>query len=308
MNEMKNVSKLDFPNNHTGPSLVAYIIMNGIFTASFLVNLPAILIIVWIIAKRQKIKNMHLLSLGITDCIVGLSSLFILETFYRTDKTFTYYDCWVRYYLFSVSFVASMLHVLTICVQRIRIILCITSIQNLQARRMDHLYICISWLISVVVNTIPFGLWSNQRPLRACSMDTLVYGNEHVFHYFIGIVYSVSVGMVVSTLWVLFGLLCMRAKTSPNKKWSPRDRRICVTVCIIAVLFLVTTTPLACITIGNELLVHNHSGKRWQRLPCAILSVLNSAINPFIYLFRVKEFRTIMRKMMYCNKKNCSSF
>ena len=281
---------------------ITKILTIGIPVTTIIVNVPAIVMIIWIVARKEKVKNCHLLSIGITDALVGISAFLMAETYLYTEKIFSYYDCWIRYYMFCLSLSASMLHVLGICGQRLKIVLEKTAVQTQQYnRKFGWLVTVASWTLSIIINSIPFSIWTQDRNLSMCSLDTLFSGYERKFSLYIGTSIGFYSLLVVLTMLILSRHLWLLGKRHPSNAWGEKDRRIFVTVCIIAIVFLVTSTPLVCI-----LLTYDHLGdnKRSKRSACVLISLLNSAINPVIYLYRVQKFRNILRKIVLCGKFN----
>ncbi|CAC5421920.1 ADORA1 [Mytilus coruscus] len=278
---------------------ITKILSIGVPVTTIIVNVPAIVLIIWIIARKEKVKNCHLLSIGITDALVGLSAYLMAETYLYTDTIFSYYDCWTRYYMFCLSLFASMLHVLGICLQRLQIVLRKTAVQN--HRNFAWLVIIASWTLSIIINSIPFSIWTQDQDLTICSLDTLFSGYERMFSFYIGTAHGMITLLVVITMSILSRLLWLLGERHPTNAWGEKDRRLFVTVCIMAVVFLVTTTPLVCVLLSYDLLADN---KRSQRSACVLISLLNSAINPVVYLYRVHKFRNILRKIVLCGKFN----
>ncbi|XP_071141989.1 sphingosine 1-phosphate receptor 1-like [Mytilus edulis] len=292
---MSNFSSINSTKKEYGK--VIEIVTIGVPVTTMIVNVPSIVLIIWIIARKEKVKNLHLLSIGITDTLVGISAYLMAETYLYTDKIFSYYNCWIRYYMFTLSLSASMLHVFGICAQRLKIVIRKTAVQN--HRNFAWFVILASWTLSIIFNSIPFSIWTQDHDLTMCSLDTLFSGYEQMFSFYSGTVYGIITLLVVVTMSILSRLLWLRFKINSTNVWGYKDKRLFVTVCIMAVLFFVTITPLVCVLLSYDLLGEN---KRSQRSACVLISLLNSAINPIVYLFRVPEFTQILRKILLCGK------
>jgi len=247
------------------------------------------------------VKNLHLVSVGITDALVGVFAYLMAEIYIHTDMQFSFYNSCFRYYMYSVTFVASMLHVLGICVQRLKILT--TKPQSQQNQRIiEWVVIVTSWLTSAVVNTIGFVLWTTDRyDMAVCSIDALVLGHELHFYYFIGGIYAIIISLVTAAMGILLRLIWIKRRILPENACGPKDVKLCVTIGIIGILFVVSTTPLTCVLLNYEYLGEN---KRTQRAMWVLFSLLNSLINPFVYLFRIKEFRKNLKKIFRCRKFN----
>ncbi|CAC5381895.1 unnamed protein product [Mytilus coruscus] len=272
----------------------------GVPVTTLILNVPAIVMIFWIIVRKEKVNNFHLLSIGITDALVGISAYLMAETYLYTDEIFSYYGCWTRYYMYCISLIASMLHLLGICAQRLKMVLRKTAVQTPQDHRnFAWVVILSSWTLSLIINSIPFIIWTTRHDLTICSLETLFSGYERMLFFYIGTVFGTITLLVLITMSILSRLLWLLGERHPTNAWGNKDRRLFVTVCIMAVLFFVTTSPIACVLLSYDFLGDN---RRSQRSVCVLIALLNSAINPIVYLYRVQEFRNILRKIVFCGK------
>lgn len=276
------------------------IVVTGIPLVTITVNVPSIIMIIWILVRKEDFKNVHLLSSGITDMLVGVTAYLMSETYVQRTRTFQYFDCAIRFYLFSITFVASMLHVLGICLQRISIVLMKQTEQQHQTSRkfVEWIVITFSWTISFVVNLIPFSLWVREVDIEYCSFDTVHYGHEKQLNMYLGSLYAILIFMVLMSMCILLRLVHTRVrKDTVGSGGDVAMKMICITVCIMATLFVITTSPLATVLLLHE----SYKNKRAIRALVVLISLLNSAINPFVYLFRIKEHRNILKKIVCCS-------
>nr|XP_034330525.1 oxytocin receptor-like [Crassostrea gigas] len=87
----------------------------------FLLNLPVIIILISGRCMGRKIRNVHILSLSITDCMVSVSSVFLFYALRVTDgindpkPPLQYARCWVALGVYLLTIVASLLHLCFIC-------------------------------------------------------------------------------------------------------------------------------------------------------------------------------------------------
>lgn len=264
--------------------------------ATVVLNIPAVLMVVLIILRKKSVKNVHLLSLGITDACIGISCYLMAETYLHTGKEFPFYDCWIRYFIFSIVYVASMLHVLGICVQRVIILSSNIQLIQYQENTFQWIVIIISWSLSFVLNSVPFVIMmSKARRFSICSIDSLTFKMEHMFNFYMGTTYIFIQLFVIIVMGILFGLLLKnktRRKRLLGKTLTQKDLKLCITVAIIAVIFLACTIPLSACLVGYDYL---GSDKRKTRAICTLFAVGNSAVNSAIYIFRVEEFQNLLK-------------
>ena len=283
------------------PNVIVTVLFTGIPIVTLIANLPAVLTVIWITVRKENVKNLHLFSIGITDALVGVFAYLMAETYIHTDRQFSIYNCCFRYYMYSVTFVASMLHVLGICVQRLKILTSKPQPRQNQSI-IEWVVIVTSWLTSSAVNTIGFVLWTTDRyDMAVCSIDALVLGHELHFYYFIGGIYAIIISLVTAAMGILLRLICIKRRILPENAYGPKDVKLCITIGIIGILFVVSTTPLACVLLNYEYFGEN---KRTQRVMWVLFSLLNSLINPFVYLFRIKEFRKNLKNIFRCRRFN----
>ena len=283
------------------PNAILTVLLTGIPIVTLIANLPAILTVISITVRKENVKNLHICSVGITDAFVGVFAYLMGETYIHTDMQFSFFNCCFRYYMYSVTFVASMLHVLGICVQRLKILTSKPQPQQNQ-RIIEWVVIVTSWLTSAVINTIAFVLWTTDRyDMVVCSIDALVLGHELHFFYFIGSIYAIIISLVTAAMGILLRLIWIKRRILPGNAWGLKNVKLCATIGIIGILFVVSTTPLTCVLLNYEYLGEN---KRTQRAMWVLFSLLNSLINPFVYLFRIKEFRENFKNIFRCRKFN----
>jgi len=283
------------------PPVAMQVLVTLLPIVTIVFNMPTVVLVVVSIIRKKKVRNFHLLSLGISDSFVGLSSYLMAETYKQSTTQLSYYHCWMRYYLFSITFVASMLHVLGICIQRVRFVLVQLQHQDRNTVFVQWTVIIMSWVVSLSVNTIPFSTMMNKHSLSECSIDEIFLGNEHAFMYYIGSLYALVQFLVLSFMFFLIRLLTIHRRKFQDESWSAKDVKLCATVAILACLFTACTLPLTTVLLCYDYL---GVGRRTKRSICVLLALLNSVVNPVIYILRVKEFRNIMKPSACCTKQN----
>ena len=138
-----NTSVTTSSKNVTSPVMLSVILI-ALSSVIIILNLFAIIILLTNLAKRHSMKNFHIASLAMTDTIVGVSIIPLLDTYMNSSEYFTYYDCFFRFMIFFASFVASMLHILGICVER-ALLVC-GGITNNNKRCGSIATIIVSWI------------------------------------------------------------------------------------------------------------------------------------------------------------------
>ncbi|XP_069106983.1 5-hydroxytryptamine receptor 7-like [Argopecten irradians] len=86
--------------------------------ATVLVNIPAIIAVIFTKLRNPEFRNVHLLILGLTDFLVGLSVFPILITFVNPNSRISHTSCFFRMYIFGLIYFNSLGQVCVICIDR----------------------------------------------------------------------------------------------------------------------------------------------------------------------------------------------
>lgn len=89
-----------------------------------------------------------------------------------------------------------------------------------------------------------------------------------------------------------------------------KEIQIAKTFVTIILAFFITNAPLIFILIMNELkglgifiLIQNEYGFKSIHYSCLCISHINSAINMFIYAYKVKSIRQTLKRVICCKKE-----
>lgn len=138
------------------------------------------LFIVFILVARKivgkPIRNIHILSLSITDTLVGVNVIPISMTVKGMTGGHIILDydmCWLRMSLYTTCLVASYFHVLFICVDRCTLLSnCYNpSVKNARLRFCTE--IILSWLCAAMCVLLPFHILKRERSIPFCSLATV---------------------------------------------------------------------------------------------------------------------------------------
>ena len=137
------------------------------------------LVLSCLITSRSAMKsyvNLQLLSLSVTDMLVGVFSIPVTLTFKIARSFPTYGVCASLFYLYIVSQAATLNHALVICIHRL--ITVKRKHRNAFVVQSKYLSVFLQllsvWLVSFVVISIPFLLYGRfDENLLSCSLNTL---------------------------------------------------------------------------------------------------------------------------------------
>lgn len=307
MSVLDNTSVVISSNNATSPVRLSVILIL-LSSVIIILNLFAVIILVTNLGKRHSMTNFHVVSLAMTDTIVGVSIIPLLDTYMNSNKYFAYYDCLFRFIIFFASFVASMLHILGICVERA--LLSCGSININNKRCASFATIIVSWILAgLSVSVAFFHFQSVPSDLEVCSFDGLFRNKMiNVIEYF-GILFAVIQIPVLACMTVLLINVVnhmRQLKKNGVRNHNGSDVRICLTILVISSVFTICNSPLTIVFIINATW-SNMTATRTVRGAVLVFAGLNSALNPVIYLFRIKEFRTSVIEITKVFRTVCRS-
>ena len=196
---MANDTKSNFTSNFTNVQLekAPTILTAVLITTGFWIIVINVLVFSCLITSRSAKKsyvNLQLLSLSVTDMLVGAFSIPVTLTFKITGSFPTYGVCASLFYLYVASQAATLNHALVICVRRL-----------ITVKRKTHnnfvikskylsvfLEIVFVWTVSFVIISIPFLAYGRfGERLSSCSLNTLFADN-----------YASAIGIFTSCLLI----------------------------------------------------------------------------------------------------------
>ncbi|XP_069107060.1 uncharacterized protein [Argopecten irradians] len=306
---------------------VGVVVVGG---ATVLVNIPAIIAVIFTKLRNPQARNLHLLILGLTDLLVGLSLFPILITFVDPNSKISHTSCFFRMYIFSLIYLNSLGQVCVICIDR-TFLLAKTSWRytSKYARRyfwmLSSMFLFISSSLSL--SFFIFGFPKNHAVF--CKLESIFCDK---FQYF-----ATATGLIATTIECVIVMCCIlmivvlqrhertfRIQVRPtnnidsgerdaandqiqnrNQTNQQRNRgqesqtsgmrsKSTITIIIIVINFFIFVTPLNLGFLMQGLHLLNRTS-RTTRHAMLILTTVNSLINPFIYCFRTPDIRVTMQ-------------
>ncbi|XP_063447087.1 sphingosine 1-phosphate receptor 2-like [Mytilus trossulus] len=250
-----------------------------------LLNLPAAALSI-VPQFRGKIrKSLYIVSIGITDVLVGVSS-FVMTDLYENVRVESYVTCRLKFVLFNTAFIASMVHILAISLQRLYIMHKMSKSVDIGSKQW-HIIIA-SWVISLVSNGIVL-IWSKREDVdTVCRYYT---GNdEQKDSLYSGIVLIFIIIANLATIVAILVKIGIYARSYPNSTISKSSIRMIVNLLIITVMYIVCVVPLACV----QLYSYSYPSFRSNRPYAFAFAMLNSICNPIVYIIKLKEYRSVL--------------
>ncbi|XP_060078889.1 octopamine receptor beta-1R-like [Ylistrum balloti] len=312
-----------FPNStydvDTAPTWVIVSVFT-VSTATILLNIPAMLVVMATKIKNSNFRNMHLLSLSITDTAVAICMFPILWTYMFPDGHMSFWMCNSCFMCFGISYLNSMSQVTTICVHRLLLLLRPSMRCTVNYGRRMFGIILLTLFITSAITITPFVVFATPEERIICELDNLFSVNLGYFCLYVGILcWSLQI-MIIGCCLSMVAILQMRRlyrgrydpgttmtsvstiNTVPSSTRNVKEdqqltleMRGIITISIIVSLYTICVTPLHLGFLLQGLSLLGKIG-RTPRHVFIILGCLNSAINPIIYCFRVNEMKNWIKE------------
>lgn len=263
-------------------------------------NLPSVLVLLWIIIRRQRIKNLSYLSLGLSDSLTGVALLWLFVQ--PTTQILGFHHCLVKYISSGAVLYSSPLHVIGICILRLRTLLFPAAAHNQQnSLRPELIVIGTVWFVAISLSVSLFVSFRNEYDEGVCSIYQIAGSKSGLLFICIAVTFAVITCLILAASIVLFGILMKRwfKKTnvhptgtgSTTMAWEVKGG---ITALLVAALYLGSFLPLVVVRLTDS--------DELAREICLCLSQINSVLNPVVFFARVPDFVKILKKMFRCGQ------
>ncbi|XP_063168487.1 adenosine receptor A1-like [Candoia aspera] len=299
--------------NATSPSVldIPYLLSDS--TAALL-SIVGNLFICTVILRNRKLRatvtNYFLVSLAVADFLVGAVAIpcaqFTDVGLPRSRPQL----CLLMLCMLLMFTQASVFGLLAIAVERYISILKPFQYQSLMCPRNSLLVILTSWLLSILIGLAPLMGWHDPLPPSGeCLFNSIITNTYMVYFNFM-----VCMLAPLMVMLMLYGRIFLEVKRQIRKVAegevnisAQKRRRIIVrkemqtatSLFIILFFFIVCWLPLHILNT-IMLLCPTCCIPSQLILATIILSHANSAINPVVYVFRVRSFRKALESTFLC--------
>ncbi|KAK2888420.1 adenosine A2a receptor b isoform X1 [Channa argus] len=273
-------------------------------------------------SNLQSITNFFVVSLAVADIAVGLLAIPFAITI-SIGFCANFYGC-----LFIACFVLvltqnSIFSLLAIAVDRYIAINNPLRYNSLVTGQRAKGIIALCWVLSMGIGLTPMLGWNTgwnttaavrcPEGMTECQFERVVTLDYMVYFNFFG---CVLVPLVV--MLVIYSYIFMAARrqlrlkvahaptpgeltlsTSSSRSTLQREVHAAKSLAIIVGLFVICWLPLHILNCFNHLCQDCDRPHIWVMNIAIILSHANSVVNPFIYAFRIREFRQTFRRIFY---------
>uniref|UniRef100_A0A3P8UZ32 Adenosine receptor A2 n=1 Tax=Cynoglossus semilaevis TaxID=244447 RepID=A0A3P8UZ32_CYNSE len=269
-------------------------------------------------SNLQSITNFFVVSLALADIAVGLLAIPFAITV-STGFCADFYGC-----LFIACFVlvltqSSIFSLLAIAVDRYIAIKNPLRYTSLVTGQRAKAIITLCWVLSVGIGLTPMLGWntaggnSTTSPSGTCpeGMTECLFEGVVTLDYMVYFNFFGCVLVPLLVMLVLYANIFMAARqtaSSPSSSSSTLQKEVhaAKSLAIIVGLFAFCWLPLHIINCFNHLCQDCNRPHIWLMNIAIILSHANSVVNPFIYAYRIREFRQTFRRILMKNKNQGS--
>uniref|UniRef100_A0A8C8E2K0 Adenosine receptor A2 n=1 Tax=Oryzias sinensis TaxID=183150 RepID=A0A8C8E2K0_9TELE len=268
---------------------------------------------VFLNSNLQSITNFFVVSLAVADIAVGVLAIpfaIVISTGFCSN----FYGC-----LFIACFVLvltqnSIFSLLAIAIDRYIAIKIPLRYNSLVTSQRARGIIAICWALSIVIGLTPMMGWHRlpksangtcPSGLMHCLFEDVVDMEYMVYFNFFACVLIPLVLMLAIYLCIFMAarhqLKLMEVKALHGEKSRStlqKEVQAAKSLAIIVGLFAVCWLPLHIINCFTLFCPHCHRPHLAILYVAIILSHANSVINPFIYAYRIREFRKTFRKII----------
>ncbi|XP_052765365.1 trace amine-associated receptor 1-like [Mya arenaria] len=300
-------------NVHSSLVMIAWFVISS----AVLTNLVIVVTFLCKIRARWPPFTWFVFSLSICDFTVGTACVPILMA--ESFEVFNdYFTCMPFFFVFFLAQLASLYHVMGICFHRSWKIKSVLIQNRNQSKRFPLILSTVSWSLSCVICFIPFYVWRNEnKPLKACVVDELFTKEQRALGFLAifyvipqlltDMFYTVAVvrfrselrrvlplGPETNTVSVVDPESTTAPSSSVNRQ-ARTQRHVQGTIGLTMLLFNMFTLPIAVVMV-----VEHSTGNRERNLRYIVsgMFVLNSAVNPFVYAFKIRWLRKSVREVL----------
>ena len=254
-------------------------------------------------SERLRQTQYFVLHLAISDFCVGIFLVMHVVTFlYEEQLTRVMEVCVFRYTSLFTCMAASLLCLLCITLDRHTAIFLPLHYETYMSKYRRYTLICLVWIIAISLGFLTPMFWHNKAD--KCRMILVIKSD-----YFLCIIFPVY-GTASAAIFIMYGRIFYQARKvakATNKREngqhvSPfkKEYKLAKTAAFVIGAFLCSWSPFFFITGVQILRGRGMEDTTLETLRnyTQIQAVVNSALNPLIYAFRMHSFRHEFRRIL----------
>ncbi|XP_017290081.2 adenosine receptor A1 [Kryptolebias marmoratus] len=294
------------------PSKALYIGMEVVIAVSSVVGN---VMVVWAVRINRSLRDTtfcFIVSLALADIAVGALVIPLAITISIGLQTH-FYSCLLFACTVLVLTQSSILALLAIAIDRYLRVKIPMSYKRVVTPRRAGTAVLLCWLVSIIVGLMPMLGWNNLQRLLAngtlitedlvvtCEFETVISMDYMVYFNFFGWVLPPLLLMLAIYLEIFYMIhkqlnKKVTASHTDPRRYFGKELKLAKSLALVLFLFAVSWLPLHihnCIT----LFCPDCNIPVFLIYIAIILSHGNSAVNPIVYAFRIKKFRTAFQKI-----------
>ncbi|XP_062273478.1 adenosine A2a receptor a [Scomber scombrus] len=304
------------PDNPTASTL--YIVLELLIAVFSVLGNVLVCWAVCLNSNLQSITNFFVVSLAVADIAVGVLAIpfsIVISTGFCSN----FYGC-----LFIACFVlvltqSSIFSLLAIAIDRYIAIKIPLRYNSLVTGQRAQGIIAICWVLSIIIGLTPMMGWHNVSDkmtesdinstcpsgLMKCLFEEVVVMEYMVYFNFFACV-LIPLLLMLAIYLCIFMAACHQLKLievkaihgEKSRSTLQKEIQAAKSLAIIVGLFAVCWLPLHIINCFTLFCPQCDRPPLWIMYVAIILSHANSVINPFIYAYRIREFRQTFRRII----------
>ncbi|XP_010728414.1 adenosine receptor A1 [Larimichthys crocea] len=289
----------------------------SIETAIALASVIGNVLVVLVVCANRSLRNTtfcFIVSLAVADIAVGVLVI-PLAIIISLGLNTQFYTCLFLSCLLLIITQSSILSLLAIAIDRYLRVKIPTRYSSIVTQNRAYVAVCLCWILSFLTGLVPMTGWNNintQRNLSISSdivcrfttvmrMDYMVYFN---FFGWVVVPLSIMIALYAEIFRMIRRQLNRRAEaTCDGDRYFQKELRLAKSLALVVFLFIVCWLPIHIMNCINFFCPKYEVPKPALHVGI-FMSHVNSALNPMVYAFRIKQFRAtliqITRRCMLC--------
>ncbi|XP_077980189.1 cannabinoid receptor 1-like [Glandiceps talaboti] len=249
-------------------------------------------------------SNSFIVSIAVADLLVGSIHIWNNSSIFGYDSSCNLSK--VSATIFFVCFLSSLIHLLLLAVDRFLAITRPYDYETMMRKRNVGIIISVAWFVALILGSLPAMGWNlgwstyRRSPYFGCALDFLFPPA------YWGILFTISLGIFLAIIIQYSVILRIahdhesRAVSQEIKGKIRKVRKSVVAFLLVVGVFFVSWSPMILYMIMSAANPMPSANVLIARTIGWFLAQLNSALNPLVYWWRIKAFRSAMRRVFCC--------
>ncbi|KAJ7998901.1 hypothetical protein DPEC_G00209780 [Dallia pectoralis] len=289
-----------------------YIVMEVIIALSSVIGN---VMVVWAVRINRSLRDTtfcFIVSLALADIAVGTLVIPLAITISIELRTH-FYSCLLFACTVLVLTQSSILALLAIAIDRYLRVKIPMSYKRVVTPRRAGTAVVVCWMVAIVVGMTPMLGWNNLERLRengtlitkdnvvTCQFENVISMDYMVYFNFFGWVLPPLVFMLVIYAEIFYMIhrqlnKKVTASHTDPRRYYGKELKLAKSLALVLFLFAISWLPLHilnCVT----LFCPDYFKHKFFIYVAILLTHGNSAVNPIVYAFRIKKFRSAFQKI-----------